>query len=60
MTVTDKVQRTKVKNMNGEIKIINWQKNNLNNNTMFWFDGSSEMFHGTLLLKQILKMCKYE
>jgi hypothetical protein len=27
---------------------------------MFWFDGSPAMYHGKVILNEILKKCKYE
>jgi hypothetical protein len=60
MKVTNEVQRTKIKTVSGEIKTINYQLNPLNNNTMFWFDGSPTMYHGKVILNEILKKCKYE
>jgi hypothetical protein len=60
MKVTNEVQRTKIKTVSGEIKTINYQLNPLNNHTMFWFDGSPAMYHGKVILNEILKKCKYE
>lgn len=60
MKVTNEVQRTKIKTVSGEIKTINYQLNPLNNETMFWFDDSPSMYHGKVILNEILKKCKYE
>jgi hypothetical protein len=57
MKATDKVQSTQIKAVNGEIKTINYQLNPLNNETMFWFDDSPAMYHGAVILNQILKKC---